>query len=65
MLTFKARCISSAQARSSLWSESRLSSYIFVGKHYWVYLGSSGLREIFRRVPAKRITAKPHVRLMP
>ena len=34
----------------------------FVGKHYWVYLGSSGLREFFKRVPARRVSAKPIVR---
>ena len=34
----------------------------FAGRRYWVHLGSSGLREFFKRVPAKRVSAKPIVR---
>jgi hypothetical protein len=26
----------------------------FEGNHYWVYLGSGGLREFFKRIPTKR-----------
>ncbi len=40
-------------SRNPLAGEEEISHIHFEGKHYWVYLGSGGLREFFKRVSTK------------